>query len=527
MGTRSKRTGKRIFAAGVAGAALLLAGTAMAQEPTQGGTLNIRINADMRSTDGINRDANSDTILHHIFETLVGYRDDLTIGPVLAESWEVSEDERTYTFTLREGATYHDGDPVTAADVKWNWERRMDPANEWFCIPFFDGSQGLEVQSVEPADDRTVVFTLNEPNALFLAQLANIQCNGWVASPKNVDGDGNWIEDSAIGSGSFRLAEWEKGQYITLERYEDYRPLQDERSGMTGDRTAHVDVARFLIIPDTAAAETALFAGELDVLANMESARAADATARGATVLSTPGLAWTPILVQTNDALMSDVRMRRAIAHAIDFKQLAAARTEGRAEFNPSAVAQASAFFDEDFLVWPEYDPATTRALLDEVGYNGQPVKLQTNTRYQGMYENSVIVQAMLAAAGINAELEVLDWAAQLDNYLAGSFQLQSFGYSARLDPSLLYGILIGDKETTPTRQWQNDEAYQLYLKTTRTGDFEERKALFKQIHALMAEDVPIMGLYYEMVTDAVGRNVHGYEVWPGDRPRAWGVWKE
>ncbi|EIM73549.1 extracellular solute-binding protein [Nitratireductor aquibiodomus RA22] len=516
-------------------AGLLFVGTALAlttveskaQAPVEGGEIEIRINSDLRSTDGLDRDGNSDTILHHIFETLVAYRDDLSVGPLLAESWDVSEDGRVYTFTLRGGATFHNGDPVTSADVKWNWDRRMDPTNEWFCIPYFDGSQGLKVTAVETPDDRTVSFTLEEPNALFLTQLANIQCNGWIASPKNVDEDGNWNENQAIGSGSFKLTEWRRGQFVTLERYENYQPLDEERSGLAGDRTAYLDTVRFTIIPDTAASETALFANEIDVLPAMEAVRATDAKARGMNVLTGPGLSWSVILLQSNDPLLSDARIRRAIAHAIDFEQIANMRTEGQAEFNPSAVAQASMFFDESFTDWPEYDPAAARALLDEASYAGQPIKLQANTRYQGMYENGVIVQAMLAAAGFNVELEVLDWAAQLDNYLAGTFQLQSFGYSARLDPSLLYGILIGDKKTTPTRQWQNEDAYQLYLNSSRTEDREERQAIFKQIHELMAQDIPILGLYYETVTDVTVPSVKGYEVWPGDKPRAWGVWKE
>ena len=142
------------------------------------------------------------------------------------------------------------------------------------------------------------------------------------------------------------------------------------------------------------------------------------------------------------------------------------------------------------------------------------------------MYENAVLVQAMLAAAGFNAELEVLDWAAQLDNYLAGTFQVQSFGYSARLDPAQLYGILIGDKDTTPTRQWENEEAYELYLQSTKETDPAKRKVLFKKIHALMAEDVPILGIYYEPVVDGFRPVVEGYEVWPADKTRAWGVSK-
>ena len=192
------------YAALLSGA--LLAGTALAAEP-----LVIRMNAHIRGTDGINRDANTDTVLHHIFETLVAFRDDLTIGPLLAESWTVSDDGKVCTFTIREGATFHNGDPVTAADVKWNWDRRMQADSGWFCIPYFDGSQGLKVESVETPDDRTVVFTINEPNALFLPQLANIQCNNWIASPKNVNADGTWNADAAIGSGSFKLGEMDEG----------------------------------------------------------------------------------------------------------------------------------------------------------------------------------------------------------------------------------------------------------------------------------------------------------------------------
>lgn len=524
MGTQ---TGMGLLRTVALATSVMLAAPAAGQdEPSTGGTLTIRINSDLRDTQGLNRDSNTDTILHHVFETLVGYRDDLTIGPVLAESWKVSEDRRVYTFTLRDGATFHNGDPLTADDVKWNWDRRVAAGDEWFCNPFFDGSQDLKVESVEAPDERTVVFTINEPNALFLAQLANIQCNGWIASPKNVDADGNWIADSAIGSGSFKLKEWVKGQYVALERYEDYKPLEEEASGYAGNRTAFVDEVRFLVIPDTAAAETALFAGEIDVLPGIEANRIEEAKQRGVNVLSTPGLSWTPILIQTLDPIMSEVKMRQAIAHAVDIDQIAAARTNGMATGNSSGVAQASVYFDEDFLKWPEYDPEKAQALLAEIDYKGEPIKIQTNTRYQGMYENSVLLQAMLVAAGINAELEVLDWAAQLDNYLAGKFQIQSFGYSARLDPSLLYGILIGNKETTPTRQWQNDEAYALYVQSTKTNDFEERRTLFKKIHALMAEEVPILGLYYEQVVDATSAKVKGYEVWPADKTRAWGVWK-
>jgi peptide/nickel transport system substrate-binding protein len=524
MGLKRTVMAAALAATAFASAGFTLAGAA-AEEPRQGGTIIVALNADIRSTDpGIDRDANTDTVMHHITETLVAYRNDLSIGPALAESWTISDDGRIYTFTLREGATFHNGAPVTSAEVKWSWERRFDPALAWPCVPYFDGSAGLEVAAVETPDPRTVVFRLAEPNALFLAQLANIQCNIAVIHPDSLNSDGSW--DRPVGTGPFMLKEWRKGQFILLERFDDYVPLDEPKSGYAGARIAYADQVRFLIVPDTSVAEAAVYAGEVDLLPGLSAQRMAEAEKNGATIETVSGLAWTAVLVQTEDPLLSDVRLRRAIAHALDIGQIAAVRTNSLVEANPSAVPQNSAFFGESFLAWPEYDPAKAQALLAEAGYTGEPIRIQTNTRYEGMYQNAIIMQAMLASVGINAQLEVLDWATQLDNYLTGKFQIQSFGYSARLDPSLLYGILIGDKSEDPSVQWEDPKALDLLAQSTQTTDTAERKRIFEALHARMAEQIPIYGLYYEPVIDATGPKLKSYEAWPGDKARLWGVWK-
>jgi peptide/nickel transport system substrate-binding protein len=511
----------RLFLTALAASTLGLAAL-----PLQAQTLNVRLNADIRGTDGLNRDANTDMVLHHIFETLVAFRGDLSVGPMLAESWTVSDDGTRYAFTIREDARFHNGAPVTAQDVIWNWERRTSAESEWFCKAFFDGRQGLEVQSVAAEDDRTVVFQLNGPSALFLAQLANVQCNGWIAHPDSIDPQGAWVTDAPIGSGPFRLASWERGQSIVLERFADYVPVAEPRSGLAGDRSAGVDQVRLLIVPDEATAEAALFAGQIDILPDMAADRLADAEARGMQVFSSPGLSFTPILIQTRDPLMSDPRLRRALAHAIDYEALAEVQSNGLTRHNPSVVPDASVYFDEAMRRWHDYDLEAARALLAEAGYDGQPIRLQTNTRYNGMYENAVLIQAMWQAAGINAELETLDWATQLDAYLAGNFQVQSFGYSARLDPSQLLGVLVGNKDTRATVQWENAEAFDLYLQTVRTTDLEARRALFLQIHELLIEDVPFINLYYVPETGVARPEVTGHGVWPGGTLRLWGISK-
>lgn len=511
---------------------MLVAGTAAAQEHKRGGVLSIALTADIRSLDASRTDGNTDSVLNHIYEQLVAYRNDLTVGPALAESWTVSEDGRVYTFRIRDGAAYHNGDKVLAADFKWLWDRRMAPVrapNEtrWLCAPVFDGSRNLKVDSVSAPDARTLVFTLAAPDPLFLARLADIICNVWVASPKNVDASGAWIASSAIGSGPFKLKEWRPERHVVLERFDGYVPLKARRDGYSGDRTTYVDEVRFVVVPDKTAAETALVAGQIDVVTQLQATRIADMRKRGVTVQTAPGLSLTAMLMQTRDPLLGNPKLRLAIAHALDLAEIARVKTEGLSPQNPSGVPQSSAYSDPAFGTWPNYDPEKSKALLREAGYKGETIRIQANKRYIGMYETAVLVQAMLVAVGIKAEIELLDWGAQLQNFFSGKFQMSSFGYSSRTDPLIIYGMLIGDKAKTATVQWDDARAIEMITEAGTITDFAMRKALLLQIQARMAEQVPILPLYYYPVIEAISPGLVGYESWALDKPRAWGVSKK
>ena len=513
---------KKIILVVAAGA--VLAAPASAQR--SGGTLTLAINSDIRSVEpGINRDANTDTVIQILFEGLVAHRADLGVGPALSDSWTISDDGKTYTFRLREGVTFHNGAPLTSAEVKWTWDRLMAQAG-WNCRRTFDGSSGLKVVDVEAPDPRTVVYRLAEPQAVFLKQLANVQCHVLVAHPASVGADGKWA--TPIGSGPYKLKDWKRGEFITLERFAGYQPSKEPQSGYAGARIAYVDQVLFRIIPDPNAAEAALLTGTIDVVPQVDTARVAELKKRRDVVVQTaPGLNWGPLLIQTQDPLLSNVKIRQAMAHAIDINQIADARSDGLVKGNPSVVSESSSYFDKRFLDWPAYDPKKAAALLKEAGYAGQTIKIQTNKRYPGMYERSVIVQAMLTAAGFKVELETLDWATQLDNYLKGTFQVQSFGYSPRLDPGLMYAALIADKSKSKWAQWDDPKAIELLAESARTMDEAKRKDIFLKLHAMMAEQVPVIGMYYDPNIDAVRPNVRGYKTWAADRPVPWGVWKE
>ena len=511
----------------IAVAGMIAAGAAAAAQdtPRPGGTLNVALNADIRSLEpGINRDANTDSVVHHIYEGLVGYKEDLSVGPALAESWVTADEGKTYRFALRDGVKFHNGAPLTSAEIKSSWERQFNnPA--WTCKRFFDGSGGTKVVGVETPDQRTVVYRLEAPSALFLKQLANFQCAVVAAHPGSFDADGKF--KTPIGTGPFKLKEWKRAEHITLDRFADYKTSAAPSSAYAGARVPYADQVVFRIIPDSSAAEAALVTGAIDVLPDLETQKIASMKARGVNVLTSPGLGWATLLIQTRDPLLSNVKIRQAIAHAIDLEAVTENRMSGLVKATPSAVAPSMPHFDDSFRKWPAYDPKMAAALLKEAGYAGQLLKMQTNKRYNSMYDNAVMMQAMLAAAGLNVELEVLDWATQLDNYAKGNFQLQSFGYSARLDPGLNFAAFVADKAKNGWAQWDDPQAIALLAESSRTDDENRRKDIFQRLQAMMAEQIPMVPIYFDVTVEAVHPSVRGYKSWAADKPILWGVWKD
>jgi peptide/nickel transport system substrate-binding protein len=496
-------------------------------------SIRIAINTDIRGTNpGVNRDSNTDAVMHHIVEALVGYGEDLTVKPIVAESFEVDDEGHFYTFRLRDGLRFHNGQPVTSAEVKWSWERYLDPATGWQCRRWFTASDddsdqpGSVIESIVAPDSLTVIFELAEPNALFLDQMSNVQCVSAVLHPESVSADGEWV--SPVGTGPYKLAEWRHGDYVELERFDGYLPRSGEIDGLSGRKQAIADRVRFLVSPDAASTKAALLAGQIDIFHNtpMNSISELEKSEKTSTLRS-PTLSWTALLVQTRDPLLSDIRIRRAIAHAIDRQMIANFNTYGYASVNSSGVPVAAASHTPVHDEWYSADVEKARQLLKEAGYRGQPVRIQANRKYANMYANAVVIQAMLHAAGMNAHIDVMDWASQLANYYAGDYQLSAFSFSAQATPVLRYFKMIGDKDKRPVYMWENPKALALRDELLATADETERRRLYERLHKLSIEDIPIIGLYNSQYAAATVSKINGFQPWPLVIPRLWGVSKD
>jgi peptide/nickel transport system substrate-binding protein len=506
--------------------ALALAGCASGTPVReQGSILRARLNADIISSDpGTKRDLNTDSVLLHVVEGLVASREDGSIGPMLARSWTISPDRRTYSFQLRKGVRFHNGAPLTAGDVVWSLDRYLAPATHWRCRADL-GPKGIaQILSVTAPDSLTVRLVLDRPAPLLLKTLARADCGGTgIAHRDSVDKAGKWSRP--IGTGPYQWGEWRRNQFVELERFAGYKSLPGAVDGNGGGKQALADRVRFVVIPDGSAASAALLRGSLDVLDGLSSNELGAVKGAGdVRMVDALSMDFFSILFQTKDPVLSDPRLRRAIALSIDVAALARAATHGTGTPDSSPIPVASPFHTAVERPLIKRDLVAARALAKAAGYDGRPITLITSHAPPESYDAAIIVQAMAREAGINFEIVTLDWATELARYSSGQYQAMLFSYSPRLDPSLLFNAFIGDKQVDPRKVWDTPAALSLLRQSFDTEDPRARQAVFDAMDRQFRAEAPAVILYNTRRVTALGRGVTGYRPWPAQSQRLWNV---
>ncbi|MCP3729974.1 ABC transporter substrate-binding protein [Sphingomonas sp. MG17] len=508
-----------------AATALLASCAPEARREDGGSILHARINADIVSSDpGTRRDLNTDAVLLHVVEGLVASREDGSAGPMLAQSWTVSPDGKRYRFALRQGVRFHNGAPLTADDVVWSFKRYLTPATHWRCGSDL-GPKGiaalLEVRALDP---RTVELVLDRPAPLLLQTLARADCGGTgIYHRDSVGADGSWRHP--IGTGPFQWSEWRHNEYVELRRFPGYASLPGTPDGNGGGKQALVDRVRFDVIPDSSSASAALLRGSLDILDGLPpNEMGAVERAPGVSFSSAPGMDLFAMLFRTHDPVLRDARLRRAIALSLDVAALTKVATRGTGIANSSPIPAASPFFKTVERERIKRDLAAARALARAAGYKGEPIQLITGRQPPEMYDVAIIAQAMGREAGINLRVEVLDWSSQLARYSSGDYQAMVFGYSARLDPSLMFNAFLGDQQTDPRKVWDTPTARSLMSQSVAAPTPDERQAIFDKMDRAFRTEAPAVILYNSQRVTALRQGVTGFRAWPAQSQRLWNV---
>lgn len=506
---------------------LLLAGTILMalSGATHARDIVIAQSSDLRSKiPGVNRDGNTDGVILHIVEGLVGYANNGEVKPLLAESVETSSDGLTYTFKLRQNVKFHNGKPLTADDVVWNWNRYMDPATKWTCIRDFDGGT-VKVTAIKAVDTHTVTMSLDKPSAVFLGLMARPECGyTGMISKDSLNAEGAF--DKPIGTGPFKWDGWKKGEYIHLAKFDEYQsPANDGKpDGMVGSKRPLVDGIKFMVIPDASTVKAGLQSGVLDTAEISPDLIPEFEKSEKAKVIISQNNGKNLFYIQTRDPVMSKPGVRRAIAMALDMDELVAAASNGTGKANGSMVASDSIYFSETQKNRLPYDLDAAKKELEASGYKGEQINIIANKRGNvPSFPAAVIAQAMLQQIGLNVQIEVLDYATQVDRRRSGNYQIISQSVAPRLDPALMYSFYVGDKDKNASLMWDNPKGIELMKAAYAEIDQQKRQAIFDQFHELMLQDMPGIFLYDMIDVWGATKSLEGQPVWQSNA-RLWEV---
>ncbi|HUF87580.1 MAG TPA: ABC transporter substrate-binding protein [Thermohalobaculum sp.] len=430
-------------------------------------------------------------ILMNLYDGLVRYRSGtLEVEPALAESWEIGADGTVYTFTLREGVTFHDGSAFDAEAVVFNFQRMLDEEHPFhdtgpFPLSFFFSA----VDAVEALDPRTVRFTLSEPYAPFLSNLA--YPTGLIVSPAAVAEHGADFGRNPSGTGAFRFAEWRANERVVVERNPDY---------WGGAPSLEAVVFRPITDGNTRVAE--MLSGGVDLMVEVPP----DAVAQfedGAsfTMHEQVGPHLWFLILNVKEGPTADQRVRQAINYAIDKRALVENVLQGTAEVAAGPIAPAFAWaYNDDLEPYP-HDPERARALIEEAGFAGADLTFYVTEGGSGMLDPIAMgtaIQADLQGVGLNVEIETYEWNTFLGRVnpgLEGKAHMAEMAWMTN-DPDTLPFLALRtdafpDKGGFNSGYYSNPEVDALLEAARRSTDRDERARLYRQMQEIVVEDAP------------------------------------
>lgn len=440
--------------------------------------------------------------------------------PELAESWQVSDDNLTYTFSLRQDVTWHDGEPLTSADVKFSMEEILAPNHGRFesAYAFFE--------SIDTPDDATLVITLSEPYAPLLSLLTVFDAP---VLPKHLyEGEDPLTHDAnldPIGSGPFRFVEWTRGERIVLERNPDYF-----------DELAYMDRVIYRIVPEDAARAIAIEVGEADLLWGFYMPTAdlprleQDPNVGVWTGTTIPSLYF--MFMNTEHPQLSDVRVRQALMYAIDREQIVALAQDdlGRPGGGPFGVGFPFAYFDEtDYQDLYPYDPEQAQALLDEAGVSALTLDFVYDSARGAFASAAEIMRDNLRQVGITLEVRPLERSAMVDAVYGRDYDLTMQSFTSGGDPAIGYHRIYASAEPgtlfVNASGYSNDEVDALLEQAATVADLSERSEFYRQAAEILAEDVPVHVLFDELSSEAHDARLQGLREGLDQRARLHRVW--
>ena len=439
------------------------------------------------------------TVKLQMFRGLLGYDAEGRLRPEVAASWE-AEDAQTYRFDLDQNARFHDGSPVTSADVKASYEAMTAEDS----TAYLRVALGV-IDSIETPDDHTVRMRLSGPSASFIFLTASFYA--FIVSAKSLAED----PDNPVGCGPYKIASIERGTRIDMEADPNfYKP------GLPKSKTLS-----FIAYKDENLRVAAIEAGDVDIIEYVPWQSMDFIDQNDDLVLDTTDGPFMYLIFNVTEGPLADPKVRDAIGYAIKREDVMAAAFFGRGRpLNGMPVPESSPFFNEALANHWSYDPDKAKALLAEAGYaDGFSATLLSTAQY-GMHKDTAeVCQQHLQAVGIDVTLNLPDWATRVDLGNKGQYDIAVMGTAGQYnDPDALSNFVDGRRDASFVRSFgfSDDALNELTDRGAAEIDEAERKAIYDQWQARAIETVPLVGINWRAQGYAWQNGVNGFANIPG-----------
>lgn len=462
-------------------AALLLATALPALPASAQSTITVALIGEVDTFDPmtITKDIVSQ-VTQHFVETLYTFDSSWNVTPLLAADMpEISDGGKVYRIPLREGITFHDGSTMDSADV-------VACLNRWLVIASRGRGVANRVESIEATGTHEVTITLSAPYAPLLALLA-FSNSAAAIYPEEILAD---TIDQIVGTGPYRIKEHVPDQYLQLVRYEDYVSRTEPADGHSGARRQIPDEIRFIPVPDANTRLEGLLSGQFDFAdqLNAESLGRIQQSDIAEPVILRP-FGWPIFALNHKKGLMTDLKVRQALQAALPIDDMLFAAWGDEQFF----VVDASLF--PEGWVWDneggaqlynQNDPAAARALLEEAGYDGTPLRILTSRQYEYHFKMAEVAKLAFEASGFTVQMDVVDWAT----------------LGQRRDDPDLWDVYITHSPFLPEPAlttlwnvsartgWGNPEKEAVLARFTAETDLAKRQELFTEMQRINYEDV-------------------------------------
>lgn len=465
--------------------------------PPDAGTITIDLPVEPATLDpALTYDANGWSVIHSIYDSLVAYEVDGSLRPLLAESWEVGADG-ALTFRLRPGVTFHDGSPLTAADVVATVQHLLAPETASQVAGNFSAITGAEAP-----DDLTVRLALSGPAPYLLAQIAAYLA----VMPAAALTPGTDLSAAPVGTGPWRFDGWDRGEQLRLSANTAYA-LGDAKGWPIAERAAF----RFVNDPSTRVAD--VLSGGSQIVRDVPTDQLPDLEGSDvATAVVAPISGLTFVRVATDVAPFDDVRVRRALNLAVDVEAIAEALVGGTSARLATLLDATSQGYDPALAPYA-YDPDGARALLAEAGLgDGFATTLEVTTSDSQPIAEAVAGQ--LAEVGIDATVAVVEKGTFDATYAdPATAPLRMVTWTPMFDPYALLGLVVASEGYLS--RYANPDADALIAAGATTEDPVARADAYRRLGALLHDDAPAIFLYALTTRYGVANSVAGWQPRP------------